>query len=196
MGAVSYINHDQQVIKHVGIDLSIYSGGYIDKWGSSFKLSLENGRVMFSLDQLGGCLSESGWKDDSTLKEITEGTFTDGLFQWNMVNSDDPQMEYVIVNNELLALVQCGVVLWKAKSVKSVTALTRQCLKYSSGFFTYFKRTPYRLAFYSERKYGIKPQKVNESTYGTPSVQVSYAERTGSSLNNFYNSWLKAIGIK
>ena len=63
MGAVSYLCATKEVTKKVEeyINITEFNGGYFDKWGSSFELTLENDKIVLNLSSLGSYLSETAY---------------------------------------------------------------------------------------------------------------------------------------
>lgn len=116
MGAVSYIHIPKEVRDFIPLDLSGFSGGWIDNWGSDYSLKLEGNKVMLQFDSCGYYLfpdSLSGYKNDDTIRSIRERRFNGAIYNWHS-KDNVYSVDYIFFDNELVAIMQDSIVFWTA----------------------------------------------------------------------------------
>lgn len=143
MGAVSYIYPTKEVkekLKDV-IDVSTYGGGYFDYWGSTFKLSLEDAKIVINFDHLGYYLSEdayNGWHKDDNIRAVLDNNFSGVFSQWSG-NSDRRDINYLIIDNEVIAIGRNGEICWvnDQSANLSIEELKEKCHGHNKYFFDF-----------------------------------------------------------
>ena len=144
MGAVSYLCVTKEVTKKVEeyINITEFSGGYFDKWGSSFELTLENDKIVLNLSSLGGCLSETaynGWQNDEVIRSVLDGNYNGVFSQWHDEYPNVEDINYLIIKNEVIAIGQSGMIYWVSEKYEnySIEELKASCYHSNEWFFDY-----------------------------------------------------------
>lgn len=143
MGAVSYLYATKEVkekLKDI-IDVSNYGGGYFDQWGSSFKLSIENGKIVINFEGLGEYLSVDalgGWYNDYKIRPVLDREFNGVFSQWSSTK-DDRDINYLIIENEVIAIGRNGEICWLNEQSKdlNIDELTKLCNSKNNDFFDF-----------------------------------------------------------
>lgn len=204
MGAVSTLTIDQRVLEEVPINHNLFGGGYMDYWGSSYRVSrVSDGRLMLKFDSVGGYLSENaydGWENDSVIKSIREEKFSGVFSQWALdrINTIKPEtrcydLDYGFINNELMFVSQNGIVFWKAPGyLGGVTDLVDECVKANPYFFDYEWTKPIRMATAAEcAAFPLRepPRPISDEK---PLI-VSYTVRESPAMSKFIDRWVKEV---
>lgn len=201
MGAVSNIDLSEVAKKDFQfLDTDYFDGGYIDQWGSYFIIDkVEDGRYMMSLKQLGGYLHETalgGWENDYVLKSVNEGTYSGSIFQWGRGNPPTRyiDIEYLIINNELIGISQGGILFWVKDKDESVEDLSKRCLEIDSDFFCYGEK-PKRFA--TEEEFRNFPLvEVKKTGAESRTLNISFKDTTSANQRDFFNRWATEVIMK